>query len=149
MKRINFRKNNKLRRKVISTIAIVIICVLPALSSSLIYGEIGQEYKVQEAIKGLYMEGKKLSMGINNIFSDIDKEIGIVCQENDINNLEKDSLERMLGYIKNVRGDVVIDITVIDNKYNYIYGYNFKRQELSNKEEIKIALAGKVWISDV
>lgn len=95
------------------------------------------------------MEGKKLSMGINNIFSDIDKEIGIVCQGNDINNLEKDSLERMLGYIKNVRGDVVIDITVIDNKYNYIYGYNFKRQELLNKEEIKIALAGKVGISDV
>lgn len=109
----------------------------------------GEDYKVQEAIKGLYMEGKKLSMAINNVFSDVDKEIEIVCQSNDINNLEKDSLSRMLGYIKNARRDVVIDITVIDNKYNYIYGYNFKRQELSNKEEIKIALAGKVGISDV
>lgn len=42
--------------------------------------------KAQEAIKGFYMEEKKLSRDI-----------------------------------KNLRKDVIIDITVIDYKYNYIY----------------------------
>ncbi|PAB60939.1 cache domain-containing protein [Anaeromicrobium sediminis] len=128
---------------------IVILAAVTAFGTSFFYKSISEEQILDTTTKTLYTIGKDQENRILEFYDNVLYNLNLIAQGYSISGMKCDNVNRIIEYINFKNRDIFIDIYVIDNDLNLIYGNNYAQENFEDNECIKRALDGELTFGQI
>ncbi|GAA0739036.1 cache domain-containing protein [Clostridium oceanicum] len=140
-------KKFKIKNKKFCTIILLFIAVIPTFCTSFLYKKMNSDEAIDKIINSLYTIGKDEEKKIVNKSDSILNNLNLISHTECVQTLEPEHFDELIEFVKGKNKEVYDEILVIDKNYSIVYGNNFDREVIKEKECVKSAINGQTKIT--